>query len=422
MVVDPRFAAPDYWSPMRQLTPQERAKITPQLGAIDLTPGPAAGVYNAPAQMPAGAQPPPSMSAAMPQMQGAQAPMPPSMTPMSMPQQMSPQAPPQAQQPAPRQYALSGPFFDYLRSQGPALSALIGMGANIGNRGGFNQALQAFIASQAPKPPATDDIAEFQFAQSQGYGGSFDDWLTSGGGASSSSGRYGNTPIYGLDDQGNTAILRMAPDGSLIRAATPEGVSPLSPAELYSERARGRAEGTGIGEARVNLGAVEENSATMLTDIDAMLSTPGLDRVTGAIGGQMPDWMHAFSREASEARSLQRKLLADTFRVAFESLKGGGQITEFESQSAARALSRLDDFQLHPDDYRQALEEFRTRVVALRGLARRRAANPSAYPPRYSEDQPYGDRGASNIPPAPPGIDPITWGYMTDEQRAEWQN
>jgi hypothetical protein len=78
------------------------------------------------------------------------------------------------------------------------------------------------------------------------------------------------------------------------------------------------------------------------------------------------------------------------FLQAFESLKGGGQITEIEGQKATQALGRLDDYQ-DPEDYKQALIELRdilsTAMGRPPGWADQQSSTPGEMPNITNEDE-----------------------------------
>jgi hypothetical protein len=64
---------------------------------------------------------------------------------------------------------------DYLRSSNPKLAELVAAGMDPNQA--FGTILEGFKPTPAPNP--TDDIQEYQFALSNGFNGSFADWMTS---------------------------------------------------------------------------------------------------------------------------------------------------------------------------------------------------------------------------------------------------
>lgn len=103
----------------------------------------------------------------------------------------------------------------------------------------------------------------------------------------------------------------------------------------------------------------------MISSIDGILSDPALDFATGFL-----EWTQNIPNTgAARFGARVNQLNGQAFLRAFESLKGGGHITEIEGQKATEAIGRLATSQA-PDDYRNALNELRG-LLAL-GLERQR--------------------------------------------------
>ena len=94
--------------------------------------------------------------------------------------------------------------------------------------------------------------------------------------------------------------------------------------------------------------------AAMVATIDGLLSDPAFNSSTGIWSPLQK--IPGTSQRRFGARVKQ--LDGQAFLQAFESLKGGGQITEIEGAKATQALGRLDSAQ-SPEDYRQALTELK---------------------------------------------------------------
>lgn len=94
--------------------------------------------------------------------------------------------------------------------------------------------------------------------------------------------------------------------------------------------------------------------AAMISSIDGILSDPALDSSTGMLSILQSVPGTPQRRFGARANQLE----GQAFLQAFESLKGGGQITEIEGQKATQAIGRLDTAQ-SADDYRAALNELR---------------------------------------------------------------
>lgn len=111
--------------------------------------------------------------------------------------------------------------------------------------------------------------------------------------------------------------------------------------------------------------------AAMISSIDGILNDPALDFATGWL-----EWTQNIPGTGSKrfgARAQQ--LEGQAFLQAFESLKGGGHITEIEGQKATQAIGRLSTAQ-GPEDYRTALMELRG-ILDL-GMQRKSGNSPKA--------------------------------------------
>lgn len=125
-------------------------------------------------------------------------------------------------------------------------------------------------------------------------------------------------------------------------------------------------------------------ATAMIADIDNLLALEGLDQIVGVkgiatgaletlgLGGLLP--------QAQVARGVLDKIKGGVFLNAFESLKGGGQITELEGKKAEEAGARLLTTQ-SPEDFRAALAELRFYT----DVARRRSMGENIPPDTFYE-------------------------------------
>ena len=119
------------------------------------------------------------------------------------------------------------------------------------------------------------------------------------------------------------------------------------------------------GTVRMTEGNVGESDtspsspAAMISSIDGILNDPALDISTGMLSPLQNVPGTPQRRFGSRANQLE----GQAFLQAFESLKGGGQITEIEGQKATQAIGRLDTSQ-SAEDYRNALLELRETLAA----------------------------------------------------------
>lgn len=159
--------------------------------------------------------------------------------------------------------------------------------------------------------------------------------------------------------------------------------------EVNREGAKRRAvvEADRVAEIRKTLPKLEQNVAAAEATITKLLEHPGLKNITGRLGGMVPDpdthpnVYQAFKSAAAgtdtgNALALHEQLRGQVFSVAFETLKGGGQITQIEGQKATEAAGRMTRAQT-TEAYRQAAMDF---IKAYRdGLEKLRAAGQTGY-------------------------------------------
>gem|GEM_PF-6745304 len=116
--------------------------------------------------------------------------------------------------------------------------------------------------------------------------------------------------------------------------------------------------------------------------IDSILSDESLPDVTGRIGGRLdPEGFTGMFMPQSGIDLVSRieQLQGQAFMQAFQSLKGGGQITELEGQAATNAIARLKRIQ-SPEAFRASLEELRT--IADNGRRRAMGEDVPEYVPQ----------------------------------------
>ena len=120
--------------------------------------------------------------------------------------------------------------------------------------------------------------------------------------------------------------------------------------------------------------------------LDKALSHPGLPGVVG-----MPNVSGALrlpGTKETDFRTLLDQMQGRQFMQAYETLKGGGVITEVEGTKATQALARMSSAQTE-DEFKKGLEEFKG--VLVQGLQRAKAKAGTAAP------QPQGAPAAGGI-------------------------
>jgi len=150
---------------------------------------------------------------------------------------------------------------------------------------------------------------------------------------------------------------------------------------------------TGARSLRPISGGPEDNSADQTAAaqaaqdsvnlIDSIINDPTLPSITGMVQGRLPPTTQA----GTDLNVRIQQVQGQAFLQAFESLKGGGSITEREGQAAQAAMARLNRVQ-STEAYIEALTELRD--IIQRGVQRANGGNPEPAPQGLSaEDLQY---------------------------------
>lgn len=132
-------------------------------------------------------------------------------------------------------------------------------------------------------------------------------------------------------------------------------------------------------KARAALPGIQSSSAQAMDVIRQLKSARGLGQIVGGLGGRIPENKVAqgifnavmAGTPAADAMALHQQIRGGVFLRAYETLKGGGQITEVEGQKAEAAMGRLERAQTK-EAYLQALGELEQVIIG--GVARAQAA------------------------------------------------
>lgn len=236
----------------------------------------------------------------------------------------------------------------------------------------------------------TTDVKNFEYGQKNP---AFAQFL-----ASSKSGgkpKLGLNVQYGVDANGNPVIIQAGDDGVAVRTKMPEGVTlskqpikmdagshfvlldPVTRQQIgvvkkdlegaEAEKVKGKA----MGEAQVNLGGIIQKADQSIALIDQMLKHPGLSTATG-LSGVLDPRNYIAGTDATNFNVMRKQLEGKAFLEAFESLKGGGQITEIEGQKGTDAIARLSTAQSE-EEYRKALQDLREVLIVGQQRARAKA-------------------------------------------------
>ena len=153
---------------------------------------------------------------------------------------------------------------------------------------------------------------------------------------------FGVTPIYGTDANGNTVMMVQGSDGTS-KVVDTGGVKPLGPYDLNAQKAAGSAFGKNTGGAQFDLpGAELTMNQTIQALNDIRSQQKGMDEQFGNVMGVPQQMTPAWP--GSEKAKFQVAVDRGTnlaFMQAREMLRGGGQITDFESRKAETAITNM---------------------------------------------------------------------------------
>lgn len=212
-------------------------------------------------------------------------------------------------------------------------------------------------------------------------------------------GKSGLQPVYGVDKDGNPVIMQMNPSGTAVQTKLPDGVSlrrdpiridrgtdillldPVTrepirtvPKDISGKEAA-EVVGQETGKAQVALPQVLSTSNQTLQAIELVRNHPGRAWGTGALGA-IPGIPGTQQRGFIAALD---QLKGKTFLEAFNSLRGGGAITEAEGAKATNAMARLDRAQ-NKEDFESALNDLRDVVKSGMMRASVKAHGPGSAP------------------------------------------
>ncbi len=148
-----------------------------------------------------------------------------------------------------------------------------------------------------------------------------------------------------------TSIAQVGPGGVTTGAVLEKDVRGEA-----GERAIGTAQGESVGGAAAGLAGATAKAEQSMALIDSIIADPALEGITGMIEGRLPPMTQA----GTDLNVKIDQLRGRVFTEAFESLKGGGAITEAEGRAATEAMGRINRA--------QSVGEFQTALAELRGI------------------------------------------------------
>jgi hypothetical protein len=197
-------------------------------------------------------------------------------------------------------------------------------------------------------------------------------------------GQVKRTELGGLTPARGTGEIDTGTGTQIIDKATGQPIRTVN--KDIAGAASAKEQGEAAGKSIVDLPRQVDNANMIIDTIEKIRNHPGRSWGTGTIGGVIP------GIPGTEQRgfvNLVDQAKGQAFLQAFNSLRGGGQITEAEGSKATQALARLDRAQ-NDKDFEDALNDFEE-VVTI-GLARAKAA---------ARRQPAPTTPASASSPAP---------------------
>ena len=303
---------------------------------------------------------------------------------------------------------------EWLRGNGQGQLADAMLAGNIPPAQVLGMALERMQPAAAE---TTDDIREYNFAVNQGYAGTLQEFINEGrrAGASSVVTNVGGTSDTVWGDAPSNMVWARDENGNVITETDPQtgAQTPVSIPVAGTESARDAADATLANNEAI---ASAENSIGLVLSV---LNDPSLDAVTGMVQGRLP----GRNQEQQDLLVRIEQLQGQAFLTAFETLKGGGQITEREGQAAQAAIARLQRVQSGPA-YRQALSE----LAEIMNRAITRAGGTAI---DLGGDDP-APAATPATPPAAPGgagrfdgmssadLSAIDWQTLSPEEQDQW--
>lgn len=262
------------------------------------------------------------------------------------------------------------------------------------------------IQKQMEGEKPTDDIRDYEYAKRQGFKGSLLDFIAT---KRAGAGEYGLTPIWGTGPDGKPAFIQPGKSGKAVQGAVPEGFNiardPVKvdagtdwilldpqtrqPVGRVPKNIEGKEaaeeRGKATGQAQVGLPNALAQADQTLKTIDQIRAHPGRKSAFGV--GRM-GWVPGIpGSEQAGFVSMVDQLQGKTFLQAFESLKGGGAITEIEGKKAEGAIARLKRTQ-NDTDFDVALKDLEDVVRAGMERARAKAGGAGQMPPAATAPPP----------------------------------
>ena len=217
---------------------------------------------------------------------------------------------------------------------------------------------------------------------------------TAGGGGAAQFKTDENGFVYRMDKATGESKQVLKPDGTPLKAAE---ASPELKAKLAQGGASGKVIGEAGGKATVDLIDAVPTAEMQIKQLDALVSHPGL---AGAVGVGLPYANKVPGSKEADFAARFEQIKGGVFLQAFNSLRGGGQITESEGSKATAALLRAQYAQSEVE-FKEAVQEYigyiKTGLDRLRKKSSLRTSDVPAFAPAAPAPQ-QNPSATSNIP------------------------
>lgn len=172
----------------------------------------------------------------------------------------------------------------------------------------------------------------------------------------------GDSSLYGKAPEGS--VWAKGVDGQHIMEETAPDSGVFRPKILPLEGSNPETRAAKLKETRRKNTALADGAFDAITLIDDIYNDAALPDVTGMLQGRAP----ALTQDGTDLVEKIDQLKGKAFLQAFETLKGGGQITEREGLAATKAIARLERKQ-SPEAYRESLKALRSVIQRVRARA-----------------------------------------------------
>lgn len=243
------------------------------------------------------------------------------------------------------------------------------------------------VALQIAKQKPQDQIGRFRPTK-QGVVDTTNGQIVPGTeGQAAEAAEYGTSPQYFVDKDGNLKVGQLSKAGGMKAVDLPEGAKAWSPGIDYKDagtefvglnKRTGQVESTvdkniaqaeaqkavgkGAGEAQLAIPAAKSTVENAFKTIAELEAHPGLDAGTGLSSVLDPrSWTPG--TDAYNFRVKNTQAQAQSFMGARESLKGAGQVTDFEGERGQTAIAALNAAQ-SKEQYLQAVKDLKRMMQA----------------------------------------------------------